>query len=89
MVIQISKFGRVLLSRPDGREAHLATRPRLANLKSTEGIELNFSGVDVLTSDWADEFLTPLFAEYPNRVVLLNTHNASVREVLKFLGFMR
>lgn len=85
MLIQLFKFGNVLMSRPAGGEALKALRPRLQNLQPDEKIELDFAGVDVFTSSWGDEFLTPLFAEYPNRIVLLNTHNASVQETLKIL----
>jgi len=85
MRIQLVKFGDVLMSRPSGGEALKALRPRLQNLRPDEKIELDFTGVDVFTSSWGDEFLTPLFTEYPNRIVLLNAHNASVQETLKIL----
>lgn len=85
MLIQLVKFGNVLMSRPAGGEALKALRPRLRGLQPNENIELDFAGVDVFTSSWGDEFLTPLFAEYSNRIVLLNTQNASVQETLKLL----
>ena len=89
MIIQMSKFGNVLTSRPAGGEAYKALRPRLSELKSGDNIKLDFSGVDVLTPSWADEFLAPLLKDYPKQVVWLNTDNASVQENLKILGYDR
>ena len=77
------------MSRPAGGEALKALRPRLQGLRPDETIELDFAGVDVFTSSWGDEFLTPLFTQYPNRVILTNPHNASVQETLKLLGLPR
>jgi len=85
MIIQLHKFGTILISRPDGREAFLAYQPHLRDISPNEQLEIDFAGVDAFSAGWADEFLTPLFAKYPNRIVLLNTHNASVQATLKFL----
>jgi len=85
MIIQLHKFGTVLISRPDGREAFGAFQSTFRGIKPNEQLEIDFAGVNAFSVGWADEFLTPLFVEYPNRIVLLNTHNASVQETLKFL----
>ncbi|MDP3994457.1 MAG: DUF4325 domain-containing protein [bacterium] len=86
MLIEINKFGTVLVSRPAGKEAYLAFAPTLRERKENEAIEVDFEGVEVLTPSWADEFLTPLFADYKNAVSLKNTTNPSVVESLKILN---
>ncbi|MEK7061270.1 MAG: DUF4325 domain-containing protein [Patescibacteria group bacterium] len=86
MVIQLKKFGKVLTSHPAGKEAYLAFAPTLRECKDSEAIEVDFEGVEVLTPSWADEFLTPLFNLYKNKLVLKNTSNPSVVESLKILN---
>ena len=86
MVIKLNKFGTVLVSHPAGKEAYLAFQPTLRERKNNEAIEVDFEGVEVLTPSWADEFLTPLFNSYKNKVSLKNTNNPSVVESLKTLG---
>lgn len=76
----------MLVSRPAGKEAYLAFAPTLRECKGTEIIEVDFEGVEVLTPSWADEFLTPVFDVFKNRVNLKNTTNLSVIESLKILG---
>lgn len=85
MIINVKKFGTVLVSRPSGKEAYLAFVPTLKQSKKGESIEVDFEGVEVLTPSWADEFLTPLFNNYKGAVSLKNTTNPSVKESLKIL----
>lgn len=85
MRIELKKFGTVLTSRPAGREAYLAAKAYSLPRDGAENIEIDFSGVEVLTPSWADEFLTPLMAEYKERVVLLPSDNASVKAALEIL----
>ncbi len=85
MTIEIKKFGDVLISRPAGKEAWLAFQPVLREASEEEEIVVDFSGVDVLTPSWADEFLTPLREKFEDRVRLENTENASVQATLKIL----
>lgn len=88
MVINLNKFGSILVSRPAGKEAYLAFSPTLREVDSNEQIEVDFTGVEVLTPSWADEFLSPLFGTFKNRVKLINTTNASVVESLKILNLI-
>jgi len=88
MIIQLYKFGTILISRPDGREAFLAFQPTLRGIKPNEQLEVDFTGVDVFSVGWADEFITPLFKIYPNRITLLNLDNASVKATLEMLGYL-
>jgi hypothetical protein len=66
--IEVKKLGTVLSSRPAGREALLAIKSSiLRDAKKTETVELDFAGVDALAPSWADEFVTPLTAEFEER----------------------
>lgn len=60
MRVEVSRFGKVLLSRPAGREAFLAARAYVVPAGGSEDIELDFQRVEVLTPSWLDEFLTGL-----------------------------
>lgn len=87
MVIEMSKIGMKLDSRPSGREAFLAMQPTVRALKNEETLTLDFSDVELLTPSFADEFVTPLVEIYGSRIRLENIEsNASVRETLAFLA---
>lgn len=88
MIINLNKFGTILVSRPAGKEASLAFNPTLKDVKEDEKIEVDFTGVEVLTPSWADEFLTPLFNTFGDRINIKNTQNSSVMESLKILNFI-
>jgi len=85
MLIELKKFGDVLVSRPAGREAFLAMSAyNLKNVSKDEKIEIDFDGVKVLTPSWADEVVTKIAEKYGN-VKLLNTENETVEATLKTL----
>ncbi len=85
MRIELKKFGEILVSRPAGREAFLALSAYLTkDLDKKEVIEIDFSGVKVLTPSWADEVITKIAEKFEN-VKLLNTENATVQATLKTL----
>lgn len=86
MIIMLKKFGTTLVSRPSGKEAWLAFQPVLSEVSSGEEIAVDFSGVVVLTPSWADEFLTPLYNRFADKVRLLNTDNPSVLATLNILA---
>ncbi|KKT48254.1 MAG: hypothetical protein UW40_C0050G0003 [Parcubacteria group bacterium GW2011_GWF2_44_17] len=75
MRIEIKKFGTLLVSRQDGREAYLAQ----------ESVEIDFTGVTTFTPSWGDEFLTPIVKEFGKRVFFRNTKNPSVDLTIKML----
>ncbi len=85
MRIELKKFGEILISRPAGREAYLAMSAYTTKgADEDEMIEVDFSGIKVLTPSWADEVVTPLAKKFKN-VKLLNTENAAVQATLKTL----
>ncbi len=85
MKIAINKFGEILTSRPEGREAYMVARAYMRPATSDEPIELDFEGVKVLTPSWADEFISGLRSEYGSRVVCLPSSNPSVILSLQML----
>lgn len=86
MRIELKKFGTLLVSRPTGREAYAAFLPTLNEVGVKERIEIDFSGVTTFSPSWGDEFLTPIFEEYGDRVVLLHANsNPSVKLTLELL----
>jgi len=86
MVIDILKFGDILISRPAGREAFLLARAYVfGDLNNEDEIVLDFDGVKVLTPSWADEFISGIKSEFPNSVEYINTENPSVKASLAFV----
>lgn len=85
MTIHLSKFGSLLVSRPSGKEAWLAFQSSLKDIPENETIAVDFTGVAVLTPSWADEFLTPLFNRFKNRVKIPETNNPTIIETLNIL----
>lgn len=77
MVIRLSQFGTLLVSRPAGREAYLAAKAYLLG-KASDTIDIDFSGTKVIAPSWLDEFLTPLKEEYGSKVKLGPSENQSV-----------
>ena len=85
MRIELKIFGEMLISRPAGREAFLAMSAYLIkDVEPSELIEIDFSGVNVLTPSWADEVITKLAEQFSN-IKLLNAENATVQATLKTL----
>lgn len=86
MRLELKKFGAILTSRPAGRDAWLSAQAYLLRGKKTdEKIEVDFSGVEVLSPSWADEFISPLMSAYRGKVALLPSGNASVNASLEFI----
>ena len=83
MRIELKKFGKVLTSRPTGKEAFAAIRPTLD--PNADAVEIDFTGVISLSPSWADEFFTALKNMYGNRIKYLPTDNPSVIETFKIL----
>ena len=85
MIINLKKFGTILSSRPAGREAWLVACAYILpkSEAASEIIEVDFSGVEVLSPSWADEFITPLKAQFGSRIKLLPSTNPTVKATLE------
>jgi len=85
MRIELKKFGTTLTSRQAGSEAFKALQSQIRDVGSDENVEIDFEGVLTLSPSWGDEFLTPLFEKFGNRLLLLPSDNLSVQATLKLL----
>lgn len=86
MKIDISKFGKTLISRPAGRDAFLSARAYNIPKDNSEMIELDFSNVQVLTPSWADEFLRGLKETFgESRIITIEGDNLSVKMTFETL----
>jgi len=86
MRVELKKFGNILSSRPAGKDAWLSAQAYLLDkIKPKEKIEVDFSGVSVLSPSWAEEFLTPLEKNYSGRVIFLPSDNPSVKASLEII----
>lgn len=85
MKIELKKFGKILNSRPAGKEAALTIKAYF-KAKPDEKIKLDFNGVISVGPSWLDEVMRFLSKEYgKERLVILPTSNASVLESLKVI----
>ena len=85
MIIDIKKFGDILLSRPSGKEALLAISPNFNNISEEEKIFINFDGLSTFCPSWGDEFLTALYRKFGDRLILKKSSNASVNASVEML----
>ena len=85
MRLELKKFGNILSSRPTGRDAWLSAKAYTLPKDAHETIEVDFSGVEVLTPSWADEFITPLKKEFGDKVILLPSDNPTVKATLEII----
>ena len=84
MIVDMSSFGEMLMSRPAGREAFMGASAYIFNeLKDGEVVSLDFSKVKVLAPSWADEFITGIKSKFHSQIEYLNTDNPSVAASLK------
>lgn len=90
MILEMKKFGNVLNSRPAGREAVLRAKQIINGSSDPEGIAMDFSGVEVLTPSFADEFIKGLKELYKDKNIKIQGYenNLVVKETLKSLGFI-
>ena len=82
MLIELKKFGTTLTSRDDGREAYSAMQSVFNSIGRDEAVEIDFRGVNTFSPSWGDEFITPLFKNFNDRLILRHLENPSVRKTL-------
>lgn len=89
MIIKLSQFGSMLISRPAGREAYLAAQAYSLPQDSEESIDIDFSGVKVVAPSWLDEFLTPLQEKFGDKVKVGTSTNPTVLASLATIAQMQ
>ena len=86
MILKLSKFGEILISRPSGREAYLSFKAYLLD-KKEKIIVIDFEKVKVLTPSWMDEFLTQLKKDNPKlKIIFRKSANPTVISSLDTLS---
>jgi anti-anti-sigma regulatory factor len=90
MVLQMLKFGNILNSRPAGREAALRAKQIINGSNDPKGIVLDFSGVEVLTPSFADEFVKGLKEIYQGKKITFEgiANSPVIKDTLTALGFI-
>jgi hypothetical protein len=84
MLVKVSNFGDILMSRPAGREAFLMAKAYVFNtVKPNDDIVLDFNDIKVLAPSWADEFIMGVKSTFTNNLQYINTENPSVKASLK------
>lgn len=83
MIINMSDYGDMLMSRSTGREDFLKTEAYLLKDAKEKEIILDFKDVKVLTPSWADEFITGLKNKNEYIIKYQNTDNPSIKASLQ------
>jgi len=88
--LEIYKFGKILNSRPSGREAVLRARQIINGAKDIEKISLDLSEVDIITPSFADEFITGIKESYKGSEIEITgySNNIVIKDTLKALNFI-
>ncbi|MBM2821054.1 MAG: hypothetical protein HW405_814 [Candidatus Berkelbacteria bacterium] len=86
MKIEMKKFGAILNSRPDGREAALRLF-QIVNGTDEKKVTIDLDGVVVLTPSFADEFFTLINERYAGQKELevVNANTPVVKSSLQVL----
>ncbi len=84
MIIDIARFGEVLSSRPQGREAALVTLAYVIQKNETL-IQIDFQDVLVMTPSWLSEFVQTLNEKGTFKVEFLKSDNPSVNSSIEFI----
>jgi len=89
MKLEMKKFGLILNSRPAGREAVLRVK-QIANGTTDNELIFDFTGVEVLTPSFADEFFTGVKNEYKDKKIVIENYskNTVIEDVLRGLGLI-
>ena len=87
MILQMSSFGEVLISRPAGREAFLGASAYIFNTFERENeLILDFDNVKVLAPSWADEFIFAVRKNITSNISYIHTDNPSVSASLEVVA---
>lgn len=85
MIVDMSNFGEMLMSRSSGREDFLKAKAYIFDESKDTDIMLDFAKVKVLTPSWADEFISGLKSQDKYSVECINTTNPSVAAALQMV----
>lgn len=82
----LKDFGIKLETEEAGKKAWLQIQNFLQTLGEESAIEIDFTGVETLLLEWADEFLVPLHQKYGDHLSLTNVENLAHITILEIIG---
>lgn len=85
MNLKLKKFGEILTSRPEGREAALSVLAYEPKLKNATSVSLDFEGIAVMTPSWLSEFVQTLREKGVSQVAFLPSDNPTVTSSIGFI----
>ncbi|OGC92767.1 hypothetical protein A2876_00205 [Candidatus Amesbacteria bacterium RIFCSPHIGHO2_01_FULL_48_32b] len=91
MILEMKKFGKILNSRPAGREAALRAKQIINGTTDLKLIVLDMTEVDVLTPSFADEFYNGIKEYYPNCEIQISGYesNQTIKDTLVALKIIQ
>lgn len=90
MILEMKKFGKILNSRSDGREAILRARQIINGSQNFNKIVVDFSEVEIMSPSFADEFMNGLKKQYENKEIKIEgiEKNPVIKDTLKKLRLL-
>lgn len=90
MILEMKKFGKILNSRSNAREAVLRARQIINGSQNIDKIILDFGEVKILTPSFADEFIKRTKKLYPQKEVLIQgiEENPVIKDTLETLNLL-
>ena len=85
MKLSLKKFGAILTSRPEGREAALICLAYEADIKNATSVNLDFEGIIVMTPSWLSEFVQTLKEKGIVQIEFLPSENPTVTSSIEFI----
>jgi hypothetical protein len=85
MKLSLKKFGEILSSRPEGREAALSCLAYDAELKKSSTLKLDFEGILVMTPSWLSEFIQTLKEKKEITIEFLPSENPTVTSSIEII----
>lgn len=86
MNLSLKKFGEILTSRPEGREAALTCLAYEADIKKASTVSLDFEGIAVMTPSWLSEFVQTLKEKGVAQIEFLPSENPTVTSSIEFIA---
>lgn len=86
MKLELKKFGDILVSRPAGREAALVAKAYALPQNYHETLDLDFTGVAVMTPSWLDEFVNTLKQTLSCPIKFMASQNLTVIESISTIS---
>jgi len=90
IILKLIKFGKILNSRPSGREAVLRAKQIINGSKNVEEIVVDFGKVSIVTPSYLDEFISGIKKYYSKNKITMTGYrdNIVIEDTLKALDIV-